>query len=74
MLQVGNLYILWKTLQKIELNKTEIIKSKWQWQKILKFPDRFEIHNIQLNRRLFTRNYFCLKVQFYYQNLQNIEI
>ena len=34
------------------------------------FQDRFKIHNTQLNRRLFTRNYIGLKVQFFYQNLQ----
>ena len=28
------------------------------------------MHNNQLNRKLFTRNHFGLKVQIYYQNLQ----
>ena len=34
-------------MQRIHLNKTEIIKSKFQC--------RFKIHNTQLNRRLFTQ-------------------
>ena len=57
-------YVLPKNLQRIQLNKTEAIKSKWKWQKILKFQYRFKIQNIQLSRRLFTRNYFGLKVQY----------
>ena len=61
-------------LQTIQLNKTDKIKSNSQWKNILKLQYRFKIHNIQLNRRLSTRNYFGLKVQFLYQNLQNIEI
>ena len=30
--------------------------------------------NSQLTRRLFTRNYFALDVQFLYQDIQNNEI
>ena len=30
-------YFLPKALQRIQLNKTEMIESKWQWQKILSF-------------------------------------
>ena len=73
-LQVGILYRLSKTLLRIQLNKTEIIKSKWQWWKIVKFQYRFKIYNTRLNSRLFSQNYFGLKVQFLYQNLRNIEI
>ena len=61
-------------LQTIQFNKTDKIKSNSQWKNILKLQYRFKIHNTQLNRRLSTRNYFGLKVQFLYQNLQNIEI
>ena len=46
------------------------IKGKWQWRKSLEFQCRFKMHNIQLNRGLFTRNYFDLKVKFWYKNLQ----
>ena len=70
--QVGNFIPF--TLLRIQLNKTEIIKSKWQWWKIVKFQYRFKIYNTRLNRRLFSQNYFGLKVQFLYQNLRNIEI
>ena len=41
---------------------------------ILKFQHRFKIHNTQLDRSLFTQNYFGLKVQFLYQNLQKFLI
>ena len=41
---------------------------------ILKFRHSFKIHNTQLDRSLFTRNYFGLKVQFLYQNLQKFLI
>ena len=58
------MYLLPKTLQIIQLNKTEIIKSKLQWEKISKYQYSFKIHSTQLNRRLFTQNYFGLKVKF----------
>ena len=51
----------------------KIIKSKWQWENILKFQYRFIVHNTQLNRRQST-HYYGLKIQFSYQNLENIEI
>ena len=73
-LQVVNVIPFTYILQRIQLNKTDKIKSNSQWKNILKFQYRFKIHNTQLNRRLSTRNYFGLKVQFLYQNLQNIEI
>ena len=69
-LQVGNFISLPKILQIIPLNKTDTVKSKLKSKMILKFQHRFKIHSTQLNRRLFTRNYFGLKVQFLYQNLQ----
>ena len=50
-------------LQRIQLNKTEIIKSKWQWLMALKFQYRCKMHNTQLNIKLFTQNYFGLKGQ-----------
>ena len=42
-------YLSPKALQRIQLNKTEIIKSQWQWQKILKFQYRSKIYNTELN-------------------------
>ena len=50
-LQVSNFLLpfLPKALQRIHLNKTEIIKNKWQGQKILKFKYRFNMHNTELN-------------------------
>ena len=69
-----NFILLPKTSQRIQFNKTEIIKNRSEWQKILKLQYRFIIHNTQLNRGLFTRNCFGVKLQFLYQNLQNIEI
>ena len=40
------------------LKKIEIIKTKRQWQNILKFQYSFKIRNTQLNKRQVTRNYF----------------
>ena len=40
----------------------KIIKSKWQWEKILKFQYRFKVHNTQLNRRQSTRHCYDLKI------------
>ena len=44
------LYLTPKTLQRIKLNKTGIIKSKKHRQNILKFQHRFKMHNAQLSR------------------------
>ena len=44
--------------------KLWIINNKWQLQNILKFQCTFRMQNTQLNRCLFTWNYFCLMVQF----------
>ena len=55
------LFLLSKTLQTIQLHKTEIIKLKWQWQKILKIQYRFKIHNTLLSRRIFTQKLFWPK-------------
>ena len=53
--------------------KLEIINNEWRWQKIIKFQNRLKIHK-STEQKLFTRNYFGLKVKIWYQNLQNIEI
>ena len=53
----------WITIKKKET------KSKPPWQKTLKFQYRFKVHNTQINRRKFTRNYFGLKLIEIFKNL-----
>ena len=38
------LYLLFKALQRIQLNRIEVIKAKRQWQNILKFQYSFKMH------------------------------
>ena len=56
-------------LNGVNHNLKKETKSKPQWQKILKFQYRFKVHNTQLNRRQFTRNYYGLKIIEILKNL-----
>ena len=69
-LQVGSFIPFTKTSVESNWNNLEQVTIV----KVVKFQYRLKIHNAQLNIRLFTQKVLGLKVQFLYENLQNIEI